>query len=202
MESERPQIAAWSFASCRASPPTGAPNGPRRLARGLRSSGDRRRGHPPAHAAPARAGGDARRHRRRAGANLGAPRASWRRPRWRGSTWPPEPRRGSPGEGEGPHVVAYDYGMKRNIVRMLVQTGCRVTVVPADTARLRCASWTPMASSSPTGPAIPRRCATPSEHPRARRIRTADVRYLPGASAHRPRLRGRHGEAALWASRR
>ena len=37
-------------------------------------------------------------------------------------------------EGEGPHVVAYDYGMKRNIVRMLVQTGCRVTVVPADTS--------------------------------------------------------------------
>lgn len=33
----------------------------------------------------------------------------------------------------GPHVVAYDYGMKRNIVRMLVKHGCRVTVVPADT---------------------------------------------------------------------
>ena len=36
-----------------------------------------------------------------------------------------------PSEGEGPHVVAYDYGMKRNIVRMLVGAGCRVTVVPA-----------------------------------------------------------------------
>ncbi len=33
----------------------------------------------------------------------------------------------------GPHVVAYDYGMKRNIVQMLVAAGCRVTVVPADT---------------------------------------------------------------------
>jgi carbamoyl-phosphate synthase small subunit len=33
----------------------------------------------------------------------------------------------------GPHVVAYDYGMKRNIVRMLVGSGCRVTVVPAST---------------------------------------------------------------------
>jgi carbamoyl-phosphate synthase small subunit len=31
----------------------------------------------------------------------------------------------------GPHVVAYDYGMKRNIVRMLTAMGCRVTVVPA-----------------------------------------------------------------------
>ncbi len=31
------------------------------------------------------------------------------------------------------HVVAYDYGMKRNIVRLLVAAGCRVTVVPAST---------------------------------------------------------------------
>jgi carbamoyl-phosphate synthase small subunit len=37
-------------------------------------------------------------------------------------------------EGEGPNVVAYDYGMKRNIVRMLVNAGCRVTVVPAETS--------------------------------------------------------------------
>jgi carbamoyl-phosphate synthase small subunit len=34
---------------------------------------------------------------------------------------------------EGPHVVAIDFGMKRNIVRMLRDEGCRVTVVPADT---------------------------------------------------------------------
>ncbi|HET9514362.1 MAG TPA: carbamoyl phosphate synthase small subunit, partial [Gemmatimonadales bacterium] len=34
-------------------------------------------------------------------------------------------------EGEdGPHVVAWDFGMKRNIVRMLAESGCRVTVVP------------------------------------------------------------------------
>ncbi|HWA58503.1 MAG TPA: glutamine-hydrolyzing carbamoyl-phosphate synthase small subunit [Gemmatimonadales bacterium] len=37
------------------------------------------------------------------------------------------------GSGDGPHVVAYDYGMKRNIVRMLEAAGCRVTVVPAST---------------------------------------------------------------------
>jgi carbamoyl-phosphate synthase small subunit len=37
-------------------------------------------------------------------------------------------------EGEGgPHIVAYDFGMKRNIVRMFTDAGCRVTVVPADT---------------------------------------------------------------------
>jgi len=31
------------------------------------------------------------------------------------------------------HVVAYDFGMKRNILRRLVQSGCRLTVVPATT---------------------------------------------------------------------
>ena len=29
------------------------------------------------------------------------------------------------------HVVAFDYGVKRNILRMLVDRGCRVTVIPA-----------------------------------------------------------------------
>ncbi len=36
-------------------------------------------------------------------------------------------------EGSGPHVVAFDFGMKRNIVKMLVAAGCRVTVVPSQT---------------------------------------------------------------------
>ena len=31
------------------------------------------------------------------------------------------------------HVVAYDFGIKRNILRRLVQAGCRLTVVPATT---------------------------------------------------------------------
>jgi len=34
----------------------------------------------------------------------------------------------------GPHVVAYDFGMKRNIVRMFANTGCRITVVPPTTS--------------------------------------------------------------------
>jgi len=37
------------------------------------------------------------------------------------------------GPDDGPHVVAYDFGVKRNILRMLVDRGCRVTVVPATT---------------------------------------------------------------------
>jgi len=36
------------------------------------------------------------------------------------------------GSSHGPlHVVCYDFGVKRNILRMLVDAGCRVTVVPA-----------------------------------------------------------------------
>jgi carbamoyl-phosphate synthase small subunit len=44
------------------------------------------------------------------------------------------------GEGYGAqtqahlHVVAYDFGVKRNILRMLAQRGCKVTVVPAQTS--------------------------------------------------------------------
>ncbi len=37
-------------------------------------------------------------------------------------------------EREKLHVVAYDFGMKLNILRMLTREGCRVTVVPAETA--------------------------------------------------------------------
>jgi carbamoyl-phosphate synthase small subunit len=46
----------------------------------------------------------------------------------------------SPSEPVGPapepryHVVAYDFGIKRNILRRLVHVGCRVTVVPALTS--------------------------------------------------------------------
>ena len=36
-------------------------------------------------------------------------------------------------DGEPMHVVAYDFGIKENILRMLTREGCRVTVVPAST---------------------------------------------------------------------
>jgi carbamoyl-phosphate synthase small subunit len=39
---------------------------------------------------------------------------------------------GAPGDRQF-HVVAYDFGMKRNILRRLVHAGCRLTVVPAQT---------------------------------------------------------------------
>jgi carbamoyl-phosphate synthase small subunit len=51
---------------------------------------------------------------------------------WEEGSWrhPEEGRRALPPER---HVVAYDFGVKRNILRKLVDAGCRVTVVPAAT---------------------------------------------------------------------
>jgi carbamoyl-phosphate synthase small subunit len=47
-------------------------------------------------------------------------------------TYPGEPVKEFAPEG-ALHVVAYDYGIKQNILRMLVDQGCSVTVVPAET---------------------------------------------------------------------
>ncbi|HXE58731.1 MAG TPA: glutamine-hydrolyzing carbamoyl-phosphate synthase small subunit [Gemmatimonadales bacterium] len=55
----------------------------------------------------------------------------------------------------GPHVVAYDFGMKRNIVRMLVASGCRVTVVPADTPSDRVRDLQPDGLFISNGPGDP-----------------------------------------------
>jgi carbamoyl-phosphate synthase small subunit len=41
---------------------------------------------------------------------------------------------GGPGRDCDLHVVAYDFGIKHNIMRMLSREGCRVTVVPAQTS--------------------------------------------------------------------
>ncbi len=58
-------------------------------------------------------------------------------------------------EGEGPHVVAYDFGMKRNIVRMLVSAGCRVTVVPATTPAAQVRELNPDGLFLSNGPGDP-----------------------------------------------
>src|SRR6202050_3525389 len=57
--------------------------------------------------------------------------------------------------GPGLHVVAYDYGIKKNILRMLSQEGCRVTVVPAQTSAEDVLAPTPTGASLSNGPGDP-----------------------------------------------
>ncbi len=58
-------------------------------------------------------------------------------------------------EGSGPHVVAFDYGIKRNIITMLVASGCRVTVVPAETPASAVRSLAPDGLFLSNGPGDP-----------------------------------------------
>ena len=53
------------------------------------------------------------------------------------------------------HVVAYDYGIKRNILRLLVSFGCRVTVVPAHFAADRVLALMPDGVFLSNGPGDP-----------------------------------------------
>lgn len=56
------------------------------------------------------------------------------------------------------HVVAYDYGIKRNILRMLVDRGCRVTVVPAQTPAQDVLALKPDGLFLSNGPGDPEPC--------------------------------------------
>ena len=78
-------------------------------------------------------------------------------------------------------MVAYDYGVKRNILRMLVDRGCRLTVVPAQTPAAEVLALNPDGVFLSNGPGDPepcdlRHCGDP-EH-------SGDgypgIRYLPG----------------------
>jgi carbamoyl-phosphate synthase small subunit len=50
---------------------------------------------------------------------------AWQQGRW---VW----NEGFHDKADGPHVVALDYGVKKNILRCLAEAGCRITVLPAD----------------------------------------------------------------------
>ncbi len=56
------------------------------------------------------------------------------------------------------HVVAYDYGIKRNILRMLVERGCRVTVVPAQLPASEVLALEPDGVFLSNGPGDPEPC--------------------------------------------
>ena len=91
-------------------------------------------------------------------------------------TWDQPVTRCSPSDLEGDpaevrfHVVAYDFGMKRNILRRLVHSGCRVTVVPAATSAADVLALKPDGVFLSNGPGDP--------EPLTRQV--AEVRKLVG----------------------
>ena len=56
------------------------------------------------------------------------------------------------------HVVAYDFGVKRNILRMLTARGCKVTVVPAQTSAADVLALNPDGVFLSNGPGDPQPC--------------------------------------------
>jgi carbamoyl-phosphate synthase small subunit len=56
------------------------------------------------------------------------------------------------------HVVAYDFGIKRNILRLLADFGCRVTVVPAQTGAAEVLELAPDGVFLSNGPGDPEPC--------------------------------------------
>jgi carbamoyl-phosphate synthase small subunit len=56
------------------------------------------------------------------------------------------------------HVVAYDFGIKQNILRRLVDVGCRVTVVPGDTPAAHALALKPDGVFLSNGPGDPEPC--------------------------------------------
>ncbi|MDT7522431.1 glutamine-hydrolyzing carbamoyl-phosphate synthase small subunit [Rhodoferax sp. TBRC 17198] len=56
------------------------------------------------------------------------------------------------------HVVAYDFGVKKNILRMLAQRGCKVTVVPAQTPAADVLKLNPNGIFLSNGPGDPEPC--------------------------------------------
>lgn len=56
------------------------------------------------------------------------------------------------------HVVAYDFGVKRNILRMLASRGCRITVVPAQTSASAVMALRPDGVFLSNGPGDPEPC--------------------------------------------
>jgi carbamoyl-phosphate synthase small subunit len=56
------------------------------------------------------------------------------------------------------HVVAFDYGVKRNILRMLVSRGCKVTVLPAQATAEEALSYQPDGIFLSNGPGDPEPC--------------------------------------------
>jgi len=81
---------------------------------------------------------------------------------WSETEWRLRREDGSPGYGRLAeprfHVVAYDFGVKKNILRMLAERGCRVTVVPAQTPATEVLALNPDGVFLSNGPGDPEPC--------------------------------------------
>ncbi|MEN5181151.1 glutamine-hydrolyzing carbamoyl-phosphate synthase small subunit [Comamonas testosteroni] len=81
---------------------------------------------------------------------------------WTQTEWQLARADGTPGYGKLQnhefHVVAYDYGVKSNILRMLAERGCRVTVVPAQTSAADVLKYQPDGVFLSNGPGDPEPC--------------------------------------------
>ena len=66
--------------------------------------------------------------------------------------------RGRPLRSHSYHVVAYDFGVKRNILRILASRGCRITVVPAKTSAADVLAMQPDGVFLSNGPGDPEPC--------------------------------------------
>jgi carbamoyl-phosphate synthase small subunit len=81
---------------------------------------------------------------------------------WTETEWALARADGTPGYGtqDAPrfHVVAYDYGVKKNILRMLASRGCKVTVVPAQTPAKDVLAYKPDGIFLSNGPGDPEPC--------------------------------------------
>ena len=81
---------------------------------------------------------------------------------WTETEWKLAREDGTPGYGQqrAPrfHVVAYDFGVKKNILRMLAERGCKVTVVPAQTSAAEALQLQPDGIFLSNGPGDPEPC--------------------------------------------
>ncbi len=76
---------------------------------------------------------------------------------WKESSWVLGEGHGTPPPGKH-HVVAYDFGDKLNILRMLTDRSCRVTVVPAQTPAAKVLALKPDGIFLSNGPGDPQPC--------------------------------------------
>ena len=78
---------------------------------------------------------------------------------WTEGSWQLSAQQRSSGQHQDRfHVIAYDYGIKRNILRILVDLGCRLTVVPAGTPASEVLAEKPDGVFLSNGPGDPDPC--------------------------------------------